>query len=574
MAEVEDGSEEESEEFDAWDEREEPLTCTSLLNNSIEMPSVADVLDEAAAFGFDACAKLCAENDFYARVKLVNYMRSIQQHWKAYSASADKQTMAHLLRKEMESLQSSSLGDTYLQPVITSDALLMALDSLKAPDEYKVESQDDKNSSMDAPGYEQVEQCAPVQAAPSSAEQLQHDKEFYTATQAADENERVELLRLLEAQPNGSSTSNEGQLADNNAVTSDVDSEYFASYSQLDIHRTMLEDSHRTETYRTALECNPSCTAGAQVLDVGCGCGILSMFAARGGRCAKAVGIDGSADAVRLARAAVQANGFANGRSDGENSVDIIHGRLETLINTSNGLLGEQSFDVIVSEWMGYCLLAESMLGTIATARDRLLKPGGAVLPDRAHIHLAGCTEDGTGLGFWNDVCGLNLSCVALEAKKRSHGRALVHDVHASSIVTTEQTVLNLDLMSATARDSDFTSDFSLRPTAEECTSKASVPVQVCAMVLWFDVDFSERFCKECPQTLSTAPSGSKTHWSQTVLLLEYPHELRGADDSVQGRISFSRCGANLRSIAISVESATIYSNGSRQQEQINSFTL
>ena len=39
----------------------------------------------------------------------------------------------------------------------------------------------------------------------------------------------------------------------------------------------------RTEAYRRALELNPSLLKGARLLDVGCGTGILSLFAARGG---------------------------------------------------------------------------------------------------------------------------------------------------------------------------------------------------------------------------------------------------------------------------------------------------
>ena len=48
-----------------------------------------------------------------------------------------------------------------------------------------------------------------------------------------------------------------------------------------------------------------------------------------------------------------------------------------------------QKFDIIISEWMGYFLLYESMLDTVLLARDRYLKPGGLIFPDNATLYLA-----------------------------------------------------------------------------------------------------------------------------------------------------------------------------------------
>lgn len=58
---------------------------------------------------------------------------------------------------------------------------------------------------------------------------------------------------------------------------------YFDSYSHFGIHEEMLKDEVRTKCYMNAIEQNKHLFKDKIVLDVGCGTGILSMFAARAG---------------------------------------------------------------------------------------------------------------------------------------------------------------------------------------------------------------------------------------------------------------------------------------------------
>lgn len=74
-----------------------------------------------------------------------------------------------------------------------------------------------------------------------------------------------------------------------------------------------------------------------------------------------------------------------NGMSD---KITLLQGKMEEVI------LPFPEVDIIISEWMGYFLLYESMMDTVLWARDKYLKKGGLIFPDKASIYMAGI-EDG-----------------------------------------------------------------------------------------------------------------------------------------------------------------------------------
>jgi protein arginine N-methyltransferase 1 len=58
---------------------------------------------------------------------------------------------------------------------------------------------------------------------------------------------------------------------------------YFGSYSHFGIHEDMLKDEVRTQSYKNACLLNQADFKDKIVLDIGCGTGVLSIFAAKAG---------------------------------------------------------------------------------------------------------------------------------------------------------------------------------------------------------------------------------------------------------------------------------------------------
>ena len=65
-------------------------------------------------------------------------------------------------------------------------------------------------------------------------------------------------------------------------IKASEDGGYAGSYAHFSIHHEMLSDSARTEAYRNAIYNNLHQMKDTNVLDLGCGTGILSMFCAKG----------------------------------------------------------------------------------------------------------------------------------------------------------------------------------------------------------------------------------------------------------------------------------------------------
>jgi type I protein arginine methyltransferase len=301
---------------------------------------------------------------------------------------------------------------------------------------------------------------------------------------------------------------------------------YFDSYSHFGIHEEMLKDTVRTMAYKNAILRNKHLFEGKVVLDVGCGTGILCMFAAEAGA-RLVIGVDMSR-MTETAREIVKQNGFAD-------KIVLLRGKMEEV------QLPVDKVDIIISEWMGYCLLYESMLDTVLFARDRYLVKGGMIFPDQASMLITGIEDaeyKNEKINFWNDVYGYDMSCI----REMAIREPLVDHVEGSRAVCMDTApILSINIETVTKADLTFATDFSLRARRADWLH---------AFLVYFTCTFSHG---TKPLTFSTGPFDKYTHWKQTIFYLPVDVEVE-LGDAVSGKFVCSPNARNHRELDISIE--------------------
>uniref|UniRef100_A0A8C9KXS7 type I protein arginine methyltransferase n=1 Tax=Phocoena sinus TaxID=42100 RepID=A0A8C9KXS7_PHOSS len=268
---------------------------------------------------------------------------------------------------------------------------------------------------------------------------------------------------------------------------------YFDSYAHFGIHEEMLKDEVRTLTYRNSMFHNRHLFKDKVVLDVGSGTGILCMFAAKAGA-RKVIGIECSSIsdyAVKI----VKANKL-------DHVVTIIKGKVEEVE------LPVEKVDIIISEWMGYCLFYESMLNTVLYARDKWLAPDGLIFPDRATLYVTAIEDrqyKDYKIHWWENVYGFDMSCIKDVAIKEP----LVDVVDPKQLVTNACLIKEVDIYTVKVEDLTFTSPFCLQVKRND---------YVHALVAYFNIEFTR--CHK-RTGFSTSPESPYTHWKQTVFYME-----------------------------------------------------
>ena len=142
---------------------------------------------------------------------------------------------------------------------------------------------------------------------------------------------------------------------------------------------------------------------------------------------------------------------------------------------------GIEKVDIIISEWMGYCLFYESMLKTVLFARDKWLVKDGHMFPDKASLHILAIEDrdyKDDKVNWWSNVYGFDMSCI----RDIALTEPLVDVVDTKSIVSNSSLIKEIDLTTMKVEDLSFSAPFHLQVKRND---------YVHAFVTYFNIEFS-----------------------------------------------------------------------------------
>lgn len=270
------------------------------------------------------------------------------------------------------------------------------------------------------------------------------------------------------------------------------------------------------------------------------------MFCAKAGA-ARVIAVDKS---DILAKATE--NIFNNGLSD---KITCLKGAIEDVV------LPVAQVDIIVSEWMGYCLLYEAMLPSVLYARDKYLKPGGLMAPSSVTLWIAPVADPefvSDHITYWRDVYGFDMKAM----QEGIYDEVRIEHMPKGSVCGEAFPFKVLDLRTVRPEDLSFTTQWDSKLTRDIDALDG--------FLIWFDNFFATSNDDEAvpgPQTVpeqwiqkkqgnvafTTGPFGTATHWKQG-LLIAPPEEGKSelsSKTNVSGQVTFSVLEDNARALMI-----------------------
>ncbi|MCP3909738.1 MAG: methyltransferase domain-containing protein [Actinomycetia bacterium] len=269
------------------------------------------------------------------------------------------------------------------------------------------------------------------------------------------------------------------------------------NFAGLSEHEEMLSDSVRVETYHRGI--HRQVKPGDVVLDLGTGAGLLAFMASKAG--ARKVYAVEHSDFIEVAREIGRHNGITN---------------IEYVQANSREFTPPEPIDVVIHEQMGDELFNENMLVNLLDLRDRVLAPGGRILPARFRLFMEPVSfhESMRVRRFWNielpdglDLSPMEQSLVAARFDVGHTEQLWTRPGSVSSTMDQPEPILELDL-NTLASIEDL-------PTDHVIERAASAPTIVDGLCVWFEAIFDN------DTMLSTSPLAPVTSWGNRLFRLD-----------------------------------------------------
>ena len=265
------------------------------------------------------------------------------------------------------------------------------------------------------------------------------------------------------------------------------------SYSDLQGQKNMFGDELRNRFYFEAIQ--QTVNNKSVVMDLGAGLGLHGFMANSCG--AKKTYLVEPTQTLDLTKKVVNANGLTE--------------KIECISSTIEKAALPEKVDVIISVFTGNFLLEEDLLPSLFYARDKYLRSGGKMIPDRANMIIVPVSSPEyykKQIDFWlNSAYGIDYSPVRKYAANTLHYDGSKN--RKSHFLAEPSNLLELDLMTA---------------TEAACRSKIEIKITedgtMHGCLGWFDARVGEKW-------LSTSPVKEEMHWRQAFLPLDKPIRVR-----------------------------------------------
>jgi protein arginine N-methyltransferase 1 len=240
----------------------------------------------------------------------------------------------------------------------------------------------------------------------------------------------------------------------------------------------------------------------------------------------------------------------------------------------------EQVVDIIISEWMGYFLLRESMLDSLIRARDKFMRPAtGLMFPSHTTMYVApvhdeqerrhNATDYAAAMSDWTDfqettkqVYGVDMEILQKDFNREQKDYYMWSsrwtELQPEAVLAEPKLIKHYDMATCTLADSRGVS--SEDPGAVNVFdfnvdgSREGGPIS--GVAGWFTADFKSRTDEagenapkmSHPAFLSTGPENGYTHWGQQTFYFQSGIPLlKGETTRLEGSLEMMRTKENAR---------------------------